>query len=328
MKIENLMVNPQMAEEMLATSAFNRSVSHSRVLTLANEMRCGQWQLNGETIIFSEDGKLIDGQHRLYAVVESGCTIPLLIARGAPKNAFETIDTGRARTGGDIAGMAGHEHRNIVVAGASLLWRIYHRLGPTEPAPPQVALRVIERYPEFGRWAPFVTAAPRPTTLPGAAFMTSLVYLDAIAQKQGTASRFYEAMTKGTGLEDGDPRLALRNRALNMRASGNIMNTTTIWSAAARCLTAIEGGEQLFKLPSERGGGQLRRPALWEAHFKELPPSRSLDDLRPRESVHIDGKGAFQEFVKGIRAKAPTGKEPSPGKMGQTKPNIGDSPPA
>jgi hypothetical protein len=327
MTYEEKFISPEMAREMLATSGFNRAVQHARVLTFANEMRCGRWQMSGEDIIFDTNGKLIEGQHRLYAIIESGCTIQFGVKRGVPPEAFEVINTGKARTGGDIAGMAGHENRNLVVAGASMIWRLYHRLGPSEPCPPQVALRVLERYPELKKWAAVVNGQPKPTTLPGAAFLAILVYFDAISGKPDTASRFFTAITKGTGLNDGDPRLALRNRALNMRGSGTIMNTTTIWGAVARTATAVEAGELLYKLPAERGGGQMRRPALWESHFKELPKERRLDDLRPREVTHIDGKAAFQEFVKEVRAVADT-VPPASGKMGQTKPNIGDSPPA
>src|SRR5262245_40256746 len=55
-------------------------------------MKNGRWNLNGDTIKFSADDKLIDGQHRLQACVECGVGFPTLVARGIHEDAFLTID--------------------------------------------------------------------------------------------------------------------------------------------------------------------------------------------------------------------------------------------
>ena len=48
----------------------------------AQEMLAGRWVV-GDPIKFNEDGTLGDGQHRLYAVMRSGCTIQFSVLRGS-----------------------------------------------------------------------------------------------------------------------------------------------------------------------------------------------------------------------------------------------------
>ena len=46
------------------------------------QMRKGLWVLNGETVCFDANGALMDGHHRLLAIIESGITIEVLVVRG------------------------------------------------------------------------------------------------------------------------------------------------------------------------------------------------------------------------------------------------------
>ena len=119
-------ISPNVAEALLETNPSNRTVSHARVLYLANEMREGRWTTNGATIVIGKSGKLLDGQHRLYAIREYGQPVLMAAARNADDNAFETIDTGRSRSAGNMAGMEGIRNPNVSAASANLLWKIWH----------------------------------------------------------------------------------------------------------------------------------------------------------------------------------------------------------
>ena len=287
LKFETKMIGPDEAEAILATTSFNRPVSSSRVITLANEMRTGKWQLNGETIVISETGKLLDGQHRLYAIMEAKKHVQVILVYGAPDIAFETIDTGRARTGGDIFAMRGYKHTLVSSATAGMIWRLYHHTNTNEVCPPVFQLRVMERYPAIQKWAPFVDNTK--PVLPKTSLLTALVYLEDVAQAPLLAEQFFTGIAKGNDLAMGSPLLALRNRALLMRAERHIMNVPTTWPATARVLTAFEKDEVLHGLRKETSSGLIRRPAKWEAHMKELPKSRALDDIYPSEQARSAG---------------------------------------
>ena len=96
-------ITPAIAEEFLAININNRNVNQRTVDDYATQMKKGLWTLNGEPIIISSNNTILDGQHRLLAVVKSNTTIQSLVVWGVDgKSAFATIDTGRTRTAGDM----------------------------------------------------------------------------------------------------------------------------------------------------------------------------------------------------------------------------------
>lgn len=107
-------ITPEKAMTYLKTSEGNRPISDVYVKSYADTMRKGKWLLNGMCIIFDENGHLIDGNHRLHAVIEAGIPVRFDVCRGASKDSFVTYDCGRHRTIGQILAMQGVKHYNMV----------------------------------------------------------------------------------------------------------------------------------------------------------------------------------------------------------------------
>lgn len=99
-------ITPEIAKKYLAQNCNNRNIQPRRVMLLAEQMKNGTFQENGDTIRFNKAGNLIDGQHRLNAIVKSGVTIPMLVVRGL-ENSVNVIDRGKNRSVGDCLTMAG-----------------------------------------------------------------------------------------------------------------------------------------------------------------------------------------------------------------------------
>ena len=76
------MVTPAMAKKWLAHNTHNRHLFKPWASQLARDMTSGKWRTTHEGIAFGPNGILLDGQHRLQAVVESGKTIKMLVCRG------------------------------------------------------------------------------------------------------------------------------------------------------------------------------------------------------------------------------------------------------
>lgn len=82
-----------------------RHVNPKLVNRYANDMLAGNWTLNGESIVFDEDGNLMNGQHRLWAVVRSKQTVMMMVITGVPVmggesgsvKTMDTLDIGRSR---------------------------------------------------------------------------------------------------------------------------------------------------------------------------------------------------------------------------------------
>ena len=100
-------IAPAMAEQMLKFNTRNRPVNQLTVDDYALQMKKGLWRLNGEPIIITEGGCILDGQHRLLACVASGQAFQSIIVRGVDGEVFSTIDTGRVRTAGDVFNING-----------------------------------------------------------------------------------------------------------------------------------------------------------------------------------------------------------------------------
>jgi hypothetical protein len=128
--VELIDVTPKVAAEWLELNHRNRPKRPALISLYANTMRQGEWKLTSEPIMFSDNWvdqdtqkeygeTLMEGQHRLEAVIESGMTIPFTVWRHCDWGEMEVIGTARPRKQGDIlAIMRGGEIKNApIVAG-------------------------------------------------------------------------------------------------------------------------------------------------------------------------------------------------------------------
>jgi len=106
-------ISPQRAAELLQGNFDNRKLDKAKVKQWASEMSQGRWRLTSQPIAIAADGRVVDGQHRLHACVDSGVTIQTAIAYDADPSTFGVIDVGKTRTGNDIWGLAGMSAPNV-----------------------------------------------------------------------------------------------------------------------------------------------------------------------------------------------------------------------
>lgn len=111
-------VTPVMAEDLLTRNTMNRPLTLGLTERYMRDMIAGEWKMNGDAIRITKDGDLLDGQHRLFAIVESGCTIEMLIVEGLDPDVMHTIDTGKRRSFGDVLAIGG-ERNTTMLAGAA-----------------------------------------------------------------------------------------------------------------------------------------------------------------------------------------------------------------
>jgi len=111
-------ITPAYAKELLektqAAGILNRKASNRTVEIYANEMKRGNWKLNSETVKLDENGFILDGQHRLMACVQSGCSFQTFVNFNVPRSTFDTIDCGRIRTGTQVLQMSGVQYHTVI----------------------------------------------------------------------------------------------------------------------------------------------------------------------------------------------------------------------
>ena len=100
-------ITPTKAKSILENNIINRAPNKHNIGYLADEILKGQFVYNGESIIISDEGHLLDGQHRLMACIEANMPITVNLVEGIPFDAMTTIDTGRSRNAADVLAMNG-----------------------------------------------------------------------------------------------------------------------------------------------------------------------------------------------------------------------------
>jgi len=93
------LITPEKASTYLAQNFDNnRSKSKEWVRELVREMKNDLFCISVDAIGFDICGRLINGQHRLTAVIESGKTQPFIVAKNLPIETAQLIDVGKKRT--------------------------------------------------------------------------------------------------------------------------------------------------------------------------------------------------------------------------------------
>jgi len=102
-KTEIKQITPDLASSILSKSNINnRPMKLHWVKTLASAINRNEWQLTHQGIAFDKNQMLIDGQHRLMAIVMSGKTVPMIVTTGLEREVFEVVDVHAKRTIGDL----------------------------------------------------------------------------------------------------------------------------------------------------------------------------------------------------------------------------------
>lgn len=212
-------VTAEMAEEWLGVNTHNRPIAKHHVTRISRELRNGHWMVNGETIKFDWHGVLLDGQHRLRAIIDSGVSAECLVVYGLNPECFPTIDGGSKRTSGHHVAVLGKANYNTLGPAVSLLRR-YERgdLASTSALDKDVSgpevIETLERYPTLEDSIPFGRAANKILSASQSTFFHFV-----FAQKDRVlADAFFEGLATGVGLDAEDAVYHLRERLLRAKA--------------------------------------------------------------------------------------------------------------
>lgn len=103
MRSEVLMVTPELARVLLASNTGNRRVRVGTVNSYSKSMSRGEWKLSPQGVtIHTKTNRILDGQHRLLAISQSGVTVPLFLVYTSDEEVFKVLDQGARRNTGDL----------------------------------------------------------------------------------------------------------------------------------------------------------------------------------------------------------------------------------
>lgn len=109
------LITPAIAAQYLDANKNNRRVKEPVVLRYAEDMKSGRWKADtAEVIKISINGNILDGQHRLKAVIKAGTSINFHVAVGLKDDVFDVLDTGSTRNASDSFKIAGIKNSNSI----------------------------------------------------------------------------------------------------------------------------------------------------------------------------------------------------------------------
>jgi hypothetical protein len=122
MKVNIENIDPKRAEELLAQNHNNRKLRKKTVTKYAKALERGQWDSTGEPFQVSRTGRLMNGQHRAAAIVESGIPMEnVVVVSGLDDAVFINIDTGFSRKPSDALQAVGATNASQMGATVKLL---------------------------------------------------------------------------------------------------------------------------------------------------------------------------------------------------------------
>lgn len=243
MKIES--VTPSRAEAWLNKNSGNRNMREGVAERYADDMRSGRWTTCPVPIAFYADGELADGQHRLWAIIDSGTMQTFPIARGLDRKDGLNLDTGLTRNIVDNAKISGVDPTlNNAIVGAA---RAVESGGPVTRGGDSYAAKLerVERHRVACEWA---VASVRKTR-----FLCNAIVLGAVARAwyiesdKDRLKRFCDVL--GTGMADGmgeSAAVALRTYLLT---KGPVSASSALWRDSflkvQNCISLFMKGRQL-----------------------------------------------------------------------------------
>ena len=223
-------ITPQVARKYLESNTKNRRVRSKTVQFYAKQMAEGEWDLTGEPIIFSKDGVLLNGQHRLYACIEADTPFDTFVIRGAPDGSFAKIDQNVPRQAGDIVGRAGYAQSMRKASAARIAMAVLEQEDSPNSDRPRLNTKIphadilefVEQHDDILSEACHVVRRDDGASIckpPG--LFVGLYAVFALKNKK-RAREFFEQLVSGEVLEREDPASRLRAVLISSLSQPNV----------------------------------------------------------------------------------------------------------
>lgn len=219
-----MLITPEIAADWLENrNVENRRKSNVAARKYARLIQAKRWKCTHQGIAFDRDGFLIDGQHRLMAIVATKVSTKLFVipfVEGMDDNTFDVLDSGHRRQAAQLLKGPG---ANARAAAARYLGVVDGSFGPesqiaqdivaTSVETPDV-LEVVKEWPELMEWASVMGTANRNAHIPPGPHLAVLAQAERSPHRDRVES-WLDGINSGAGLGPRDPRLLIRNRFIS-----------------------------------------------------------------------------------------------------------------
>lgn len=271
--VEVCEITPEIAANWLDANHKNRPLRERGSDAYGRDVASGNWVLTGDTIKFDWFGRLVDGQHRLTAVIKSGRPIVSLVVWGVDPAARKYTDTGMARQYRDVLRMEEVPHwdilapfiRRVVLWDPPINERVNFGRNKVTSAEHDEALVL---HPELHHCAEFAAVVP----LNGVRISRSLVafvYWVLMNANAEEAQEFMGKVGSGANIGDDDPIMRLRIWVSEYGRRDRNFEAEFLWKAAV-AWNAWMDGKTLKRILLPRGGMQQENFPRLKTRRKKL----------------------------------------------------------
>jgi len=247
-------MTPEKAKELLDINVRNRSINQRLVNRIAGDISRGKWQVNGETIKVSSTNKLLDGQHRLSAIIKSGMPCHLWVVEGLDDNCHATIDSGLPRGAHHTLQTESIQNASLLASAIALIKKIENKEIATSKRASNIdILDDYRKDPEgLNAAARFITGRSWLKRYAGNSVACACYYIASKLSKS-QASEFFEKLASGAGLDEGSPILTCRNFMIKQREMRGIAEVGRqlkfqTYQVIAKCWNAYREGSKLSRI--------------------------------------------------------------------------------
>lgn len=261
-------ITPKKAAEWLNANTANRPISKPVVRGFAEAMKRGEWMVTHQGIAFDVNGVLIDGQHRLGAIVEADVPVEMTVFTDVEEGTFDVLDTGKRRNAADVLAIEGEKSSTMLAAMVRTVWLFANRpdLNWSGGAAGVTNHQIVQTLDAHPKLRDFVSVGEKIATATGmiksAAGAAS--YLVEQPNKRADLAPWYEGIIDGAGLAKTDPRLAFRKVMFSMarRQAGQAMRRRDTREHVALYIKAFNAWATGDDLPHLRFSSRETMPAI------------------------------------------------------------------
>lgn len=257
---ERRLVYKEFALAAIARNTHNRSQNHRLIERLTLTIQRDEYIFNGQPIVFAKDGTLLDGQHRLMAVIAADKPIDTLIVWNAEPASQETMDMGKSRSVADILRLRGFPNQHTVAAVGKrvALGTLHGFQAGAANLQNQVSagkiVSVVEALSELDRYTVYARSVAKACNLIGSQVGFLMWWFDGIDRND--SDYFWEKLRNGQNLDEGDPIYALRRFGLLAGHSGmgTFAHQYLMAAMIAKAWNKFRQGETVMRLTFRSGG--------------------------------------------------------------------------
>jgi hypothetical protein len=115
MEFKRTLVTPSLAKELLEKNIKNRRLKQPTLDRYVKDMTNGKWKEDtGEVLKISKSGVILDGQHRLHALIKANLSLFFHIAYDVDDSVYTVLDSGSLRSSADSFKIEGIKNSNVL----------------------------------------------------------------------------------------------------------------------------------------------------------------------------------------------------------------------